>query len=454
MSLIIDIIKKKVNGTDVRSSKMRKNTIAMLGIRGISILLSLFSAPIMLHHVDRADYGILLTLTSIVHWIGMMDIGLGNGLRNKLPQYLVTNNVTKAKEAISSCYGAMAIYIFILIGVFLITSQFINWIDVLNSPNSNEEEILGLVNVVFVAFCFQFLFGLINSILFAYQLPAYQAILSLLGQFLALIALIVQVYVFNVDSVFQIGSINCIIPPIVILGGSLFLFRGKLKNVAPQFDLINLKSVGGILSIGIKFFILQIITIVLFQANNIIITRSVGPEAVVEYNLAFKYITILTMLFNIIVTPIWSATTDAYIRNDFDWIRKTVRSRKKIAMYIIGGGILMVLISKPVYDVWLGNGTIEVSYTTTALVMTYSAFDILYRLYGTIINGTGKVYAQMIITGLLAIAYIPLASFMGKSIGLSGVLIANTIVFFMNYLWSKIQCTKILNGTAVGFWNK
>ena len=64
---------------------MRKNTIAMLIIRGLSIFISLLFAPIMLHHVNRADYGVLMTLTSLVSWVGLMDVGLGNGLRNKIP---------------------------------------------------------------------------------------------------------------------------------------------------------------------------------------------------------------------------------------------------------------------------------------------------------------------------------------------------------------------------------
>lgn len=67
---------------------MYKNTAAMMLLKGASILISLMTAPIMLHHVNRADYGVLLTLTSIVGWVGMMDVGLGNGLRNKLPEML------------------------------------------------------------------------------------------------------------------------------------------------------------------------------------------------------------------------------------------------------------------------------------------------------------------------------------------------------------------------------
>ena len=309
-------IRKKYSRVDTRSKKMYKNTAAMIGIRGISMILTLISAPIMLHHVDRADYGVLLTLTSIVGWVGYMDIGLGNGLRNKLPEFIANNDFNSAKKIVSSCYATLAIYVALIITVFLIISPFVDWLEVLNSPTSDAKEIRELTNVVFIAFCIQFLLGLLNSILFAYQMPAFQSLFTFAGQALALIALIIQVFVFNITSVLQIGAVNSIIPPLVLFCGSIGLFRTKLRKIAPSLKYIDLKSVGGILGLGMKFFVLQMITIVLFQANSIIIARVVNPEAVVEYNLAFKYVSLLTMIFTIVITPVWSATTDAYIRND------------------------------------------------------------------------------------------------------------------------------------------
>lgn len=447
-------IRDKFQKADGRSKKMYKNTAAMMFIKGASILISLMSAPIMLHHVNRADYGVLLTLTSIVGWVGMMDVGLGNGLRNKLPEMLAKGDLDGAKKAISSSYAALAIYVGLLISAFLIASPFIDWLNILNSPKSDAEEINGLAMVVFIAFCLQFLLGLIVSILYAHQMPAMNSLISFGSQIVTFIALIVQVYIFNVSSFFQIGAVNCLIPPSLMLIGTIILFNTKLKEVAPSFRLIDFKSVSGILSLGVKFFILQIITIVLFQANSIIITRVVGPEAVVEYNMAFRYISVLTMFFNIMITPIWSATTDAYVRGDFAWIRKTLNFSRKICLIAIVSGVLMTILSKQVYTLWLGKGAIDISYTTTGLICLCVSFDMLYKVYGIIINGTGKVFAQMVITGIIAICYVPLALLLGEIFGLSGVLIANSLVFILNYLWSKIQCTKILNNTAYGFWGK
>lgn len=447
-------IRKKYSGADTRSKKMYKNTAAMIGIRGISMILTLISAPIMLHHVDRADYGVLLTLTSIVGWVGYMDIGLGNGLRNKLPEFIVNNDFNSAKKIVSSCYATLAIYVALIITVFLIISPFVDWLEVLNSPTSDAREIRELTNVVFIAFCIQFLLGLLNSILFAYQMPAFQSLFTLAGQALALIALIMQVFVFNITSVLQIGAVNSIIPPLVLFCGSIGLFRTKLRKIAPSLRYVDLKSVGGILGLGMKFFVLQMITIVLFQANSIIIARVVNPEAVVEYNLAFKYVSLLTMIFTIVITPVWSATTDAYIRNDFTWIKKTISFSQKVCIISIIIGILMLFVSKFIYGIWLGKDAIDISYSTTGLILLYISFEMLYKVYGTIINGTGKVFAQMILTGIIAIIYIPLALLLGSSWGLSGVLIANVIVFAVNYIWAKMQCNKLINQTATGIWNK
>lgn len=447
-------IRKKFRGTDSRSKKMYKNTAVMIGIRGISMILTLISAPIMLRHVDRADYGVLLTLTSIVGWVGYMDIGLGNGLRNKLPEFLAKGDFHSAKKIVSGCYVTLAIYVALIIAIFLIISPFVDWLGVLNSPTSDADEIRGLTNVVFTTFCIQFLLGLINSILFAYQMPAFQSLFTFVGQIVALIALVIQVYVFDVTSVLQIGAVNSMIPPLVLFFGSIGLFRTKLKEIAPSFKLVEFKLVGSILSLGLKFFVLQMIAIVLFQANSIIIARTVSPEAVVEYNLAFKYVSLLTMIFTIVITPVWSATTDAYVRKDFAWINKTLSFSRKVCIASIFIGVLMVLASKLVYSIWLGRSSIDISYSTTGLIFLYISFEMLYKVYGTIINGTGKVFAQMILTGIIAIIYIPLAIFLGNLCGLSGVLIANAIVFALNYVWSKLQCNKLISQTATGIWNK
>lgn len=451
---LIQSIHSFVAGGDDRTARMKRNSLSMLCVKGLSVLISLAYVPMMLSAVDRADYGVLLTLTSIVQWVAMLDIGLGNGLRNSLVGMIAQNEYPKARKCIGSCYASLAIYVSALIMVFLAVAPHLSWQNILNAPQVSEHELLGLARVVFVAFCFQFVANLITPVLYACQQPAYTSYISLASQAVNFCVVFVMVKFFGETSILRIGSVTCIIPPLMILLSSVILYRTRLKDLAPSFREIDFRSVSGILSVGVKFFILQIITIVLFQANSIIIAQVAGPDAVVEYNIAYKYIGVITIAFTIIVTPVWSASTDAFIRGDVEWIRNTVSYLRKVWLAVMAAGLLMVLLSKTVYHVWLGEEYIDIPYLTTALIMSFVAFDMLYRIFGTIINGTGKLFAQMVITSFLAILYVPLAVLLGRSMGLQGVLVANTIVFAGNYVWSRIQLGKLLDGTASSFWNK
>ena len=454
MKSFIKTIKQFTIGGDERTKKMKRNTLSMLVVKGLSVLISLAYVPLMLKYVDRTDYGILLTLTSIVHWVGMLDIGLGNGLRNSLTKNLADHDYNKAKESVSSCYAALALYVSIVVLIFVCVAPFLSWQSILNAPNNPESELLNLTIVVFVSFCVQFVINLFTSILYACQIPAYTSYIMLTTQAVNFVIVWMMIHFFGMTSIMEIGSVTCLTPPVILLAYSIILFRKKLAHIAPSFNRIRLNSVNSILALGIKFFVLQIVTIVLFQANNIIITQTVGPKAVVIYNVAYKYIGMILIIFNIINAPVWSAVTDAYVREDFGWMKKTLVYLRKMFFIILSGGVLMVVVSPIVYKLWLGEDTINIPITVTLLVLAYCAFEILYRIYGTFINGTGKLHMQMIITSIIAVIYVPSAFQLGKAIGLEGILIANTFVFIANYIWSKIQCDKIINKKATGLWNK
>lgn len=450
----INKLKSFVLGGDKRTRMMKRNSISMLVVKGLSILVSLAYVPMMLKYVNRADYGVLLTLTSIVHWVGMLDIGLGNGLRNTLAKNLAQKEYDKAKENVSSCYVALSLYVSAIVLLFLCIAPFLSWKTILNAPNNTEYELLILTIVVFVSFCLQFVVNLMASILYACQIPAYTSYIMLTTQIVNFILVFIMIHFWGMTSILEIGSVTCLTPPLVLILFSMYLFRKKLDYISPSFKHVRLKSVNGILSLGIKFFILQIITIVLYQSNNFIIAHTVGPESVVIYNVAYKYMGMITVFFNIIISPVWSAATDAYVTLDFNWMKKTIQYLRKIFYVVFCVGIVMLLSSKYIYTYWLGKGTIDIPYTITGLILVYSGFDILYRIYGTFINGMGKLHLQMLVTSLVVILYIPMTIYMGKTFGLTGVLVANTIVYFTNYTWAKIQCTLILNQKATGIWNK
>lgn len=426
----------------------------MLGIKGVSLLISLLYVPLLLHSMNAVNYGIWLTLTSLIAWISMFDIGLGNGLRNKLSIALANKNKQLGRTYVSTAYICISALVLVLIILFVAIQQFMSWQDVLNATAVDKEQLDLLVFIVFAAFGLQFVLNLINSILLAMQMPAFSSFILMAGQLFSFIVVFILVKIFHVNSLLILGGTISLIPPTVMLVSSIILFKSKYKDISPSFKYFNIYKIKDILSLGIKFFIIQIITIVLYQTNNLIITHTVGNSAVVEYNVAYKYMHVLVMVFTIIVTPLWSATTEAYTKKDFAWIKGINRQMRKIVVIMACIGLVMLIVSKQVYEIWLGNNELNINFSTSMLLYIYSIFMIMYGNYGYILNGIGKLQIQIYATLILAMAYIPAAIFAGRFWGLNGILLMFALSPMVNYIWSKIQFIKLINGSATGIWNR
>ena len=117
---------------DIRTRKIKRNVLAMIGIKGLSLLISLAYVPLLLHSLNSVNYGIWLTLTSIVGWVAMFDVGLGHGLRNRLSEALACGNVYLGKQYVSTAYVGICLAIIFFLLIFLFVSNcFLSWNNIL-----------------------------------------------------------------------------------------------------------------------------------------------------------------------------------------------------------------------------------------------------------------------------------------------------------------------------------
>lgn len=451
---IINFIKDfLVKSEDDRAKKANKNAFFMLIFRGVNILISFLYVPLLIKSLNSFHYGIWLTITSLLMWLNLFDIGLGNGLRNKLSQSLAQNSNSESKKLVSTAYAAIFGLSVLLVIIYFAISKFIDWTIVLNIPYSMKNEITKLINIVILFYMLQFSLSIINSIFYAFQKPANITFISTIGQLLSFLLVCFAVYILNAKSLLKLGLIISISPNIVLIVFTIIFFLKEGKNIAPNFKFIELKYLKSILDLGVKFFVLQIITIILFQTSNIIIAQNIGQVAVTEYNIAYKYIGLIYFVFSILVTPYWSATTDAYTRQDLDWIKKSEKKLNKIWLFLSFIGILMYLFSKIIYKMWIGTA-VHANYLTLFLALIYFILLSKYIIYAFILNGMGKINIQLIITSIEAILFIPLTIFLSNKMQLNGVFLSLIFTGLINCLWSIIQYKKIINGTAKGLWEK
>ena len=435
-----------------RTKNAQKHIIYMFLIKGCNIVINLAYVPLLITSLDTERYGIWLTITTIVSWIAFFDLGLGNGLRNKLAESVAKNDTENAKKYVSTTYGTMGVLcsIFILLVFFII--PFCNWNNILNTQSIPGDELSLLVLWVFSSLGFQMFLKLINSVLYALQKPALSSLLLMLSQLVAFFGVLVYSLIRTNSSLLELGIIISIAPVLVLFISSILLFNGNIYIYRPRIRYFDKSKIKTIVLLGGKFFWIQLTTLLLFQSNNIIIAHTCGSESVAEYNIAYKYIGLIEMAFTIIVTPFWSAATEAYTKKDNIWIKAILNKLSKIALAFVGLGIVLIILSDFTYKWWLSDAIIP-DKILLSLLLIYFSIQLSWIRYGSIINGIGFVKLQFYITLTEALIHIPLAILLGNLYGLKGVICSLIMATIANIIWPKIQIRNIFSNKQ-GIWMK
>lgn len=442
------------NEAQVRTAKVKKNVILTALAKGLSMAISFLYVPLLLHSMDTGRYGVWLTLTSIISWISLFDIGLGNGLRNRLSESLAKRDVAESRKYVSTAYVSIFAIGAALILLTFTVGTHINWNSVVNARQPAIPNLDLLALIVLSGFCLNFAFGLINSVLYAKQKSGIISMLNLLSQGLTFLIVLLLVKGFNISSLLILGSTISLVPPLVLIVFTVCFFTLSAPELRPSLRYFDKRMINDIVFLGLKFFIISIITIVLFQTNSLILTHTLGAAAVVEYNICYKYMYISVTLFAMICIPIWSAATEAYVKDDTVWIHGIKQKLIKISAAFGLLGLLQVILSKLVFKIWIGSDCPDIPYTTTAILLLYVVGMNCYAAYGYIINGIGKLWMQIICSSIIALAYLPSAYFSSLQWGLNGLLLTMCAVPWLNFAWSYVQYHKLIGKTATGLWNK
>jgi len=435
-----------------RSLAAKKNIAVSLIIQGTSILIAIVLVPITINYVDPIKYGIWLTLSSIITWFSFFDIGFGNGLRNKYTEAKANNDYPKAKSYVSTTYAILTIIFFSVWLLFFLANFFINWSKVLNTPPELKSEISTLALFIISFFCIQIVLKTINTILIADQKPAKAAFNELLSQIISLIAIVILTRTTK-GSLLNLGLAIGIAPLIVFTSSSILFFKLKYKNIAPSFSHVDFSYAKDILSIGVKFFFIQIAAIIIYQTNNIIITHTSTPANVTVYNIAYKYMSVILLVFTIVINPFWSAFTDAYTKKDYYWMVKSVKNLRKLSYLVILGVIFLISISNFVYKLWIKD-VVKIPFSVTVSLGIFIIVLCFVSLNTQILNGIGKIKIQLIAYSFATIFHIPLAIFLGEKFGIAGVVYSATFFCLIVAVFSIIQVNMLINKKAKGIWNE
>lgn len=443
--------KKYIND---RTQKTNLNTFLSLFFRGASILLSFILIPITIKYIKPDVYGVWLTLSSLVGWISMFDIGIANGLKNKLSESLAAEKYVFGKTLVSTTYLIISLIALFLICFYFIINQFICWQDVFNSPFIPENKLRNVVDIVVIFFLLKFVADIINVVSAAFQMVAVSSFLL----FLSNLGVTISVWILSKTTepnMILLALFLSSIPFFISLIASFCLFNTNFKTVKPSLNYINLNKSKGIFSLGWQFFILQVVVVIIFQTDNILISHFFDPKEVTNFNVAYKYYSIQAIIFSILLTPYWTAFNEAYFKKEINWIKVSIKKLVKYFMLSLIISILMIILSSKFFNFWVGD-EIKISLGLSISLCFYIAIMNWSSIFSNFLNGIGKIRLQITFAPLVGLLNISLSILFIKvfHFDIAAIPIANALSLSLGAFIGFIQYKKIINNEAKGIWYK
>lgn len=392
---INEIISKKGE----RSKNFLKNVIYSFGIKGLAMFISLFTMPAYIRYFDsNTVLGIWYTAISILTWIMTFDLGIGNGLRNYLVKPLVENNKKEIKTYISSSYITILI-ISIIIGILgYIIIPNVPWNNIFNISKEivNQDILIFMVTALFIGVIINFILNLIKPIYYALQKSAVPSLLTLCSNILMLLYVLLAKtdnLEYNIKSLSIVFVFTQNIPYLI---ASIVIFFTKLKGAFPSIKYYSKEYSKKIVKLGTAFLYLQILTMVIFGTNEFLITHWINPEDVVEFQVYNKLFTIIATLFNLALTPVWSAVREACVKKDISWINSLKKKLNLSLILVIPCEIILVCLSQFIVNIWLRENAIEINYIYAIIYAIYNTIYMKVTIDASLIGGLGKLNVQAI----------------------------------------------------------
>ena len=440
---------KKYASLGSEEKNLIKNIILAFVIKGAALIVSLLSTPLYIKYFDdNTLLGVWYTILSVLSWISVCDLGLGNGLRNRLTTALAENNFEKSKKLTSSAYVAISAIIIPIAILGIIVIQFLDLNSFLNISESviSKNALRLSVSILLLGICLNFIIKTITVILYALQKPSINNFITLIGSIIPLI----YISFFKSNSpetnliALSIVHILAICLPLLI--ATIVVFSTQLKHSIPSIKHFEKSSAKDVMELGLKFFCAQLFFMLLMTTNEFFINMFFSPDYVVEYNIYYKIFTTVGSLFTLALTPLWSKVTRDIANKRYETVKKTNHFLYIISSLAFLAEFAIIPLLQWFLNIWLKENTISVNYITAVIFAFFGGVYIFNIALTTVANGIGELKTQIIFYGLGSFLKIPTILLLKEFFDTWNIIVIyNAVLLFLFCIFQFIWLEKKIN---------
>lgn len=392
-----------------RGSRLTKQITGTLGFRMLGMTVSLVNVRLLITLFGPERYGVWITLLSLASWALVFNFGLASGLQTELSASIEKEEFRESRHLIWKAYYYSAILAAGLMIISILAVPQFSWQAIYNCKAISEPELETGTLIILLSLTASVILSPIDSTLRAYHKAHLSLGLDLLTNLLIFFAILVMI-IERSDKIMVFAALfgaASIIPR----GGASVIFFARHPELRPQIPPNRMDR--RFLSIGTKFFVMNLCGLVLFSSSRLIIAQLFGPSDVAAYDTVYKLFQLVITAHTMIMIPFWASFGSAYASSNFSWIRRAIRKLNFLMIPIVIGVAVLAEGSNQIVRIWIGP-LLHIPPLLIPLMALYTVVLSWDNIYIYALNGFGKINLQMYLTLFAAAANIPLSIILGR----------------------------------------
>ena len=416
---------------------MRYRRAALTGVTSILakvivLITTIVSVPLTFRYLGLERYGLWMTITSFVLFLGFADLGVGNGLVAGIAEAYGKDDVALARRQVSCAFFLLLFLGISICILFSCAYPFLPWATLYGTRTALASHEAGPATaVLIVCTALSMPLGTVLRVQLGYQRGYLGDLWNAAGNALALAGIILATHLGGSLPVLVLSVAGA--PVVATTVNWLVEFFRVQPWLRPRLALFDTRTALGIASVGGLFFVQQCFGLIYYVSDNIVIARTMGAAAVAQYAVLQRVFSI-GLLAQYFMVPLWPAIGEALGRKDFAWARRVIR-RAMILSLGLGAfcGLVLLLASRALMRRWSGIDlgpidSLRIGFAVWVVLVGYVAS------MNAILNQPGVMRRHLVLFGGAALVSLALKIVFARHGSVAGVIWATVIGYGVVYV--------------------
>ena len=420
-----------VQGGDHRHRRLLaviQGVVTGLGNKAVGMLVSFLSVPLTIDYLGTERYGAWVTIGSLLAWLQLTDFGLGNGLNNAVTTAagqdrpdLVRMHLSNGVALLSAIAAATGL-------AALLAWPHIAWGSVFGvSDPATLAELSPAVAMALTVFLIQFPLSSGGKVYMAYQEGRIGTYWGMAGNILSLISLLAVTKTGGglVALVVAVSGTQML----VTLASNVWVYSIHRPTLRPGIKYVDAKAIRPLCAVGSKFFLIQILSLLTFQTDNLVISHYLGAASVPEYSLTYTLLSYAALPQSIMFGYLWTAYTEAIARRDVAWVQHTFHISLLAGVGFTACAVAFLCLIAQSFIAWWAGEAVVPSVSLLLWMAAWGMINAYTSPIACLLAAASQLRWQLVYSALATASNLAASIYLVGTWGVQGVIAATVISY-------------------------